>query len=271
MVRSRVRVIRRVLLAAVVRAVHRDAVVDHRRPEEVVALQPVVLDEDVVHAEDQDAAARGKFPDQPARHRVLQVVVVDVVVLHLPVAEGRRRPVLRGKAGARGMVETDADDVVVHVVALDEDVVRDRDLEARRALREIVLDDADVLGGLDPQRAVARPVGDVLLHLPVRGERRPDAVLEVVDRLVALDVEVVRMAQPDPVVREAFHGEALDLDAVDVGIARLRGLDKDALALAGVRQDADLRVGQGALADQLEGLGHVHRDLGIGGLDVVAR
>ena len=79
------------------------------------------------------------------------------------------------------------------------------------------------------------------------------------------------MAQPDPVVREAFHGEALDLDAVDVGIARLRGLDKDALALAGVRQDADLRVGQGALADQLEGLGHVHRDLGIGGLDVVAR
>src|SRR5262249_61993973 len=98
------------------------------------------------------------------------------------VSEWRQR---RG----RRMGEADAGGVVVDVVLLRADVLRDRDLEARRAMMELVLENPDVLGGLDPEGAVFGAVRDVLLDQSVRGEGRPDAVLEVVDRLVLLDRE----------------------------------------------------------------------------------
>ena len=143
----------------------------------------------------------------------------------------------------------------MNVVVLRHDVLRDRDLEASRAVVELVVENADVLGRLDPQGTVFRAVRDVLLDEAVRRKGGPDSVLQVGDRLVSLDLEVVHVSQPDAVVREPLDGEALDRHADDIGIARVCRLDDDAVLLACARQDADLHLWQPALGEQPERLG----------------
>src|SRR4029453_2249590 len=113
-----------------------------------------------------------------------------------------------------------ADGVVVDVVVRRQDVVGDRDLEARRATVELVADHANALGARHPQRGIQRAVGDVVLDQPVHGEGRIEPVVEVPGGFVLDDLEVVHEAGLDPVLRKVLYGEATNVDALKFVCAR---------------------------------------------------
>src|SRR3990172_8440344 len=152
------------------------------------------------------------------------------------------------------MVEAYANRVVVDLVAPHLEVVRDRDFETRWARMENVIQNTDVLGSLDPQSAVLRAVRDVPFHHAVGGKGREYPVLQVVDRLVFFDTEVVHVTQVNAVAGKALNGEALDPESVDNGIGGIR-LDQDAVFLSRARQEHDL-LGPSFLADHLQRLVH---------------